>query len=395
MNLQQEKLWTKNFVLIMVINFFVFLNHLMMLSTFPFYIEHLHGTEAVAGAAAAAFSLVAVVVRPFIGWLLDSGKRRVILVVGLLGMALMPVGYMCVGMVVSALVFRMVHGVALAFSNTSSNTIASDLLPRSRFGEGMGYFGTSIALATAGAPALGLFLMEHFGFVALFSAASVVCLLSLLLLVMMKVPVPERKAVKFELHGLFDKSALPASAILFVFLLTFGALESFLAKFSAEAGLLGGGIFFAVMALVLMVIRMSMGKIVDQRGEGIFIYTCNGAMFGALLLLVFAPNNVTFLISAVLVGYGFGGIAPALQAVAVYLAPPERRGAANSTYLCAYDLGFGVGGGIAGWIIASMGYSVMFATLSIANILSALLYVFWGSKHPSSFSYRKKQQQSA
>lgn len=390
MNLQQEKLWTKNFVLIMIINFFVFLNHLMLLSTFPFYIEYLNGTEAIAGVAAAAFALVAVVVRPFIGWLLDSGKRRVILVIGLLGMALMPLGYLCVGLIVSALVCRMVHGVSLAFANTSSNTIASDLLPRSRFGEGMGYFGTSIALATAGAPALGLFLMEHFGFAALFSVASAVCLLSLILLALMKVPIPESKKAKLELGGLFDKDALPASAILFVFLLTFGALENFLAKFSAEAGLLGGGVFFAVMALVLMVIRMSMGKIVDQKGEGFFVYTCNAAMFAALLLLAFVPNNVTFLVSAVLVGYGFGGIAPALQAVAVYLAPPERRGAANSTYLCAYDLGFGVGGGIAGWLIASMGYSVMFAVLSVANIFSVILYVAWGSKHPSSFSYRKK-----
>lgn len=202
---------------------------------------------------------------------------------------------------------------------------------------------------------------------------------------------PESKQTKLDLQGLFDKDALPASAILFVFLLTFGALENFLAKFSAEVGLLGGGVFFAVMALVLMVIRMSMGKIVDQKGEGIFVYSCNAAMFVALLLLAFFPNNVTFLISAVLVGYGFGGIAPALQAVAVYLAPPERRGAANSTYLCAYDLGFGVGGGIAGWLIASHGYSVMFAVLSVANLFSVLLYGVWGSKHPSSFNYRKKQ----
>ena len=51
----QEKLWTKDFILIMIINFFVFLNHLMILSTFPFYIESLHGSEAVAGLAAAAF----------------------------------------------------------------------------------------------------------------------------------------------------------------------------------------------------------------------------------------------------------------------------------------------------------------------------------------------------
>lgn len=385
-----ETLWTKNFALIMLINFFVFLNHLMILSTFPFYIEYLDGTETIAGIAAAAFAFVAVVFRPFIGWVLDTGKRRIVLILGLIGMGFMPLGYMSAGMIVSAIVCRMVHGLSLACANTSSNTIASDLLPRSRFGEGMGYFGTSIALATAGAPALGLFLMDKWGFPALFIFSAVICFISLVLLAVMKLPQMEVKRVKFEASSLFDRNALPASVILFVFLLTFGALENFLAKFAAEAGLPGGGVFFALMALVLLIVRMTTGKTVDRYGEGIFIYTCNLAMFIALLLLAFVPNLVTYLISAVLVGYGFGGISPALQAVAVYLAPPERRGAANSTYLCAYDLGFGFGAGIAGWLITAMGYSFMFGLLSLANIVSVLLYAFWGSRHPSSFSYRKK-----
>lgn len=390
MSVSFERLWTKNFVLIMVINFFVFLNHLMILSTFPFYVESLHGTEAVSGIAAAAFAFVAVAFRPFIGWVLDTGKRRVILVLGLIGMGLMPLGYMSVGLILSALICRMVHGVSLACANTSANTIASDLLPRSRFGEGMGYFGTSIALATAGAPALGLFLMHRWGFSALFLFSAVICFLSLLLLAAMKLPVIEVKKVKLEVSSLFDPNALPSSVILFVFLLTFGALENFLAKFAVEADLPSGGVFFAVMALVLLIVRMTTGKVVDRYGEGIFIYTCNLAMFVALLLLAFVPHKATYLLSAVLVGYGFGGIAPALQASAVFLAPPERRGAANSTYLCAYDLGFGFGAGIAGWVITAMGYSAMFALFSLANIVSVLLYVFWGSKHPSSFSYRKK-----
>lgn len=35
-----------------IINFLVFLNHLAILATFPFYIEALGGSEAVAGMAA-------------------------------------------------------------------------------------------------------------------------------------------------------------------------------------------------------------------------------------------------------------------------------------------------------------------------------------------------------
>ena len=75
----KEKLWTKDFVLVIIINFLVFLNHLMILSTFPFFIERLGYSDTVSGACATAFSLVAVLARPFVGWLLDTGRRRVLL----------------------------------------------------------------------------------------------------------------------------------------------------------------------------------------------------------------------------------------------------------------------------------------------------------------------------
>lgn len=96
MNNEKSRLWTRNFVLIIIINFLVFMNHIMLLSTFPFYIESLGGSEALAGLAATLFSLVAVLCRPVVGWMLDNGKRRTILLIGLAGMLLMPLGYMFV-----------------------------------------------------------------------------------------------------------------------------------------------------------------------------------------------------------------------------------------------------------------------------------------------------------
>ena len=44
---KSEKLWSRNFVLIIVINFLVFMNHIMLLSAFPFYIESLGGAPVV------------------------------------------------------------------------------------------------------------------------------------------------------------------------------------------------------------------------------------------------------------------------------------------------------------------------------------------------------------
>lgn len=51
--MQEEKLFRKDFVFIIIINFLVFLNHLAILATFPFYIEALGG--AIAGGLISSF----------------------------------------------------------------------------------------------------------------------------------------------------------------------------------------------------------------------------------------------------------------------------------------------------------------------------------------------------
>ena len=380
--MQEEKLFRKDFVFIIIINFLVFLNHLAILATFPFYIEALGGSEAVAGMAVALFCVVSVVCRPFIGWMLDNGKRKMILAVGLLGMLLMPLGYLFLHTLVLAFVCRMVHGAALAFSNTSTATIATDSVPRSRFAEGMGIFGLATALATAVAPAIGLALMEKCGFSVLFLFGSLSIALALVLFFLLKAPNIAVEKKPLSVKGLFDKNAVPASLT--------GALENFAAKFAAEKGLPSGGLFFVIMAVTVLIMRMTAGKVTDRHGEGIFAYSCNIAMFAAFLLLGLFPNTVTYLLAAVLSGFGFGGLEPALQSMAVAIAPPEKRGSANSTFLCAYDIGIGIGGAIAGGLISSFGYETMFTGMSVFNLLSIVIYVLIGRNHPSSFSYRKR-----
>ena len=79
----QPRLWTRDLVLIILVNLCVFTNHIMSLATFPFYVKALGGTEALAGICAAVFSFVAVIIRPFVGWWLDNGVRRTALEIGL------------------------------------------------------------------------------------------------------------------------------------------------------------------------------------------------------------------------------------------------------------------------------------------------------------------------
>lgn len=380
------KLWTRDLVLIILVNLRVFTNHIMSLSTFPFYIQSLGGSEAIAGICAAAFAFVAVIIRPFVGWWLDNGVRKVALVVGLLLLGAAPLGYVFVPVLSMSIAFRMLHGIGLSFSNSTTATVASDVICRPRFAEGMGYFGMATALASAIAPALGLSLMEGFGFGTLYAVAAGIAGLGLVLFAFVrtrKVDVPKKK---LDLRTIINRDSLPATTTMLVFMLTFGALENFVAIFAAENSLPSGSIYFIVMSVMLLVVRITLGKLVDQRGEAIFVYTCNAAMLVAFLLLALVPNTATYILSAALAGYAFGGLEPSLQSMAVHTSTDETRGSANSTFLCGYDIGYGLGGGLAGSLITAMGYSSMWMTVSLACVASVLIYVAWARHSDTSFS---------
>src|SRR5699024_914105 len=65
-------------------------------------------------------------------------------------------------------IMRIVQGIGWGFSTTATSTIATDLVPPERRGEGLGYFGLSGNLALAFGPALGLTLVGIISFTSLF-----------------------------------------------------------------------------------------------------------------------------------------------------------------------------------------------------------------------------------
>ena len=393
MQKDSAKLWTPRFMQVCVLNLLMFLGFHMLVATFAFYVKALGGDEAMAGLAAGMFSVSSVLMRPIAGWILDNKGRRTILLIGLSGMVLFPLLYSACSVLFLALIFRLLHGVVWSCASTSQNTIACDLIPKKRFGEGMGYFGLTSALATAIAPSVGLFLMEEYGFGVMFRASSVIIAFALCFAFAMRsTPLPDKPKVDLlhSIRTLINRDALPASVITLLFLCPYGAATTFIALYAYETGLPSGGIFFSIMAVTTAAARVSLGKVVDRHGEAVMVYCCNIVMFLALMLLAFFPNAGVYFCAAFLLGAAIGSMPPTMQAMAMHKAKPERRGSASSTFLCAFDIGIGLGGMISGVLVKFFGYNPMYAMMSIFVLASVACYLFWGSKHSSSFSYARR-----
>lgn len=367
--------WSKNFVLIIVISFFVYLTHIMILVVFPFYISELNGREWLAGLLQALFSIMSFAFRPLSGWMLDNGIRKKGLIIGVIGITLLPWGYIVVTALIIIVAMRILHGILHSLSSTTATTIAIDNIPKGRLSEGMGVVAMSTAVATCFAPTIAMYLRSRYGLYSVFLAAGSMSILALLLLLCLKAPEIQVEKKKLQAGNLVEIKAIPATVVFLTFLIAFGGMENFVAKYAAyKNNLPDATIYFAILAIAFLLTRVLLPKVTKCSGLSFFVYTGNISLLIALLLLAVMPNTMTFLISAFLAGYSLGGIQPALQTSAIQSSVISRRGVANSTFLCGFDAGMGLGAFVAGTLISSLGYEKMFGLIAIANIASMVVY---------------------
>ena len=395
-----SQLWTRNFVLIALINLLVSATGKMLDGSFSFYVIELGGDNFVVGLTAGLCAICSLIMRPIAGWVLDNISRKLIFFIAVIGLIIIPFFYMVFPILGMTILLRCMSGICWSTASTSSNTNACDIIPRKRFGEGMGFFGLTNSLATAIAPALGLLIMEKCGFNILFISCAAVAIVVLLLLTRLKFsPLPTKKKIDSNrsifskiLH-LFNKDAIPAAIFIFLAAVPSGAIYSFIALYASIEGLGSGGLFFTLQAIFTGVSRIFAGKIADTKGEGPMVYMSVVCFAINIILLVFGKTQLLFCISACLMGLGLGLCIPAMQTMAVRIVPPERRGSASSTFLCSWDVAWAIGGILGGILVESAGYRAMFGILGVFEILALLYYVIWGRKSPSAFKVYQAAQQ--
>ena len=391
-----EQLWTRSFCYICLVEFLIYISSHMLMPTFPFYIKSLGGNELIVGFVAGAYAFAALAMRPLAGWILDTKSRSKLLICGLPIVGSIIVAYNFIPVLAIAIMLRVMHGFVWSGATTASNTAACDIIPRTRFAEGMGFFGMTNSISMAIAPALGLVVMKALGFHILFVASAGMTIVSFLVARRLNYQ-PINKNMVIERDGnlfcrLFNIDALPASVVEFFSIISYGSINSFIALYATATGLGSGGLFFTIMAVFSASTRIFSGKLTDRHGEALMVYFANMAYLAALLLIAFGYNLITYYSAAVCFGLGFGTSIPALQAMAVRIVPVNRRGAAMSTFLCSFDIAIGLGGIIAGILITAFGYRTMYALMGISTIISIFTYMLWARKTPSAYRNVQKLQ---
>ncbi|MDM5237937.1 MFS transporter [Bacillus cereus] len=372
-----ERLWTKNYIMLTITALLLFSGFYLLMPTLPMFIKQLGGSESQVGFIIGVFTISAVIFRPIVGGLMDRYGRMVFIISGLLFFAITMYFYDWVTGVIFLVVLRILHGISWAVATTSIGTAVTDVIPQSRRGEGMGWYGLAMTLGMALGPVLGLWVIKSFSFHYLFLLCTGLALVAFILALGTKIPAIQhasKKPISF-----FEKTLLPIAIVTFFLSLTFGGITTFLPLFAAKIQV-NAGTFFLVYAVTLTVVRPFAGKVSDKYGEGIIIIPALFTLIAALLVLAMTNGIVGLVITAILYGIGFGSAQPALQVAMIRLASPEKRGIANATFFTAFDLGIGLGSILLGFVSQLMGYQMLFIVCAVSGFVSLLIFILFVKK---------------
>ena len=375
-----ERLWNRNYIKVMVANFALFFAFYLLTPLLPLYLSERFGaTKDVIGIVLSGYTIAALIIRPFSGFVVDSFDRKRVLMVCFFFFFAFFAGYLAASTLLLFAIVRTLHGMPFGALTVANSTVAIDVLPASRRSEGIGYYGLSNNLSMALAPMVGLYIYHETGnFTLLLWLALAVAGIGLWVDQTVEVPTKEivKNKEKLSLDRFFlTRSWLMAINIL-LFAFCFGVLSNYLAIYGKEVmGITSGtGTYFMLLSIGLFVSRLQGAK---SLREGRLTHNAAGGMvlsFIGYTLFVACPNMVGYYGSAILIGLGNGHMYPAFLNMFVSVAHHNERGTANSSILIAWDAGMGLGILIGGVVAELLGYSAAFWTVSVVNGMGVALF---------------------
>jgi len=371
--MQTEKLWTRNFVMATLSGLFSALVFYITMTTLALYAQRVYGaTASISGLTASIFVIGSVLGRLFCGRMLESiGRKRLLLtsnalfiMFGALYLVPMPLAVF--------LAVRTLHGLAFGTVHSALSTIVVSYIPKTRLGEGIGFFSLNFVIATALGPFVGMTISRSLSYTALFVFCTILSSIGFALAISMKIsPENHRRTT----NDIIEKSALPLAIVILLLSLCYTGVTTFLEAYTESRGLAAAApVFFIVYAAFILACRPLAGKFLDKKGDNaVMIPTIS--FFGiSLVVLAFSDTWLLFMTAAFLMALGYGNVLNMGQAVAVKSATPERIALATSTYFMFSDTGMGLGPFLVGFVVAAQSYGG--AYLSEAVICAAALVFY-------------------
>lgn len=390
----KDRLITSDYCFIIAANFLLYFGFYLLMPVVPFFLSEVFGTSSsMTGIALSCYTVAALTIRPFSGYLIDTFARKPLYIIAYFIFSAVFAGYVFAASLSIFIILRIVHGLSFGTVTVGGNTIVIDITPSSRRGEALGYYGLANNTAMSIGPMVGLFLHDAgVSFKLLFVIAMLSCCLGLVCASCVKTPPkPKSKSEPISLDRFFLYKGIPAGIDLLMLSIPYGMTTSYVAVYAAQIGINSGtGLFFTFMAVGMAISRIFSGKQVDK-GRIVAVITfgiwlvslCFFGLAACKFFMTTVPlaGKYIFFLIALLLGVGFGTMFPAFNTLFVNLAPNNQRGTATSTYLTSWDVGIGIGLLFGGFMGQYVSFNAAYFSGACLTVVSALFFMLKVGPH--------------
>jgi MFS family permease len=369
---KRPSLITPAFVLIGLATLAYFVAENIVLPILPLYVRGpLGGGDVAVGVVVGAFSVTALLVRPWAGRLADRRGRRLPMVLGVSIFTASVSGYTLSGSVAVLVALRLLTGVGEALFFTAAASAIADMAPDERRGEAISFFSLALWTGIAVGPVVGEVVLHGGRFSLVWLVSTAFGLLAGILALRIRVPGLAGK----EGHArLIHRAALLPGGTLLTSILGAAGFFAFVPLYSRQLGLSGARLVFVVFSGLVVAIRLFGARLPDRLGP---VRTTRMSLaVSALGLVVMGSWRTTAGLFAATSLYGVGQALafPALMTLALRDVPAGERGAVVATFTSFVDLGFGIGPAALGFVADASGYPAVFLAGAAAAGLGLLAF---------------------
>lgn len=372
-------LWNRNFVQCCISYFLMNFSFYMLMPTMPIYLVEVLGIDtAHVGIVLSSYTVGLLCVRPFSGFIVDCFSRKPLYLFAFFVFASMFGGYWIATTMLTIMVVRFIQGGFMGLTSVAGNTIAIDVIPSSRRGEGMGFYGLTINLAMSLAPLAAVAIYGKGGFHPVVSAGWAAAFIGVVSVCLIRYPNREKAPrPHFSLDRFILVKALPAAFAYILVAIPYGMITAFVVLYGKEIQVHDPGYFFIYMAIGVGTSRLISGRLVDH-GKIHRVSVCSSVcLLATFAVFATVHESWIFFACALMIGIGYGVGVPAFQCLFVNVAPHHMRGTATSTYLTSFDIGVGIGMLSAGFIASHAGLAAAYGAGAGCCLASLVVYLKW------------------
>jgi MFS family permease len=356
----------------------------MLVPAVPRYVEGpLAGSDAAVGLVVGAFSVSALVLRPWAGRLADRRGRARLMIIGASVYGVSVAAYSVAGSVSVLLALRVLTGVGEAFFFVGALTAMSDLAPAERRGEAMSLFSLSLYAGIALGPPVAEAVAGSFGFTAVWLVATAAAATAVVLTKRVGETGDGPATVAPRQARLIHPAAVLPAVLLLAAIWGMGCFLAFVPLYSLELGMGGSGALLFGFAGIVVAVRSLGARLPDQLGARRSVRFALAGIAAGLAVIGGWRTVPGLVAGTALLAVGVALATPAIFALALDGVPPTERGAVMSVVSMSLDIAFGLGPAAFGLLAATTGRPTAFLLTALIPLTGlALLTASARSPYP-------------